>query len=96
VMYARRTAIDPATWTNWAYCETTNLQMIYNLESTSAEIEVKAEPSGKNASFVSVRSDLRGTYGLGSDSTTVGCISRGVVEKEILTAAGVPPSGATN
>jgi hypothetical protein len=70
--------------------------MIYNLESNSAEIEAKVQPSGKDASYVSVRSDLRGTYSLGSASTTIGCVSRGIVENEILTVAGAQPAGGRN
>jgi hypothetical protein len=55
-----------------------------------------AEAYGKNASYVSVRAELRGTYGLGSESTTIECISHGVADKEILTATGAQPSGAAN
>jgi hypothetical protein len=56
----------------------------------------RAEAYGQNAGYVSVRAELRGTYGLGSESTTIGRISHGVAGKKILTAAGAQPSGAAH
>jgi len=96
ILRARRSGIDSGTWNKWAFCEARNVEMIYNFESSSAEIEAKVQPSGKDASYVSVRSDLRGTYSLGSASTTIGCVSRGIVENEILTVAGAQPAGCRN
>jgi hypothetical protein len=40
---------------------------------------------------VTVKADLEGTYGIAESESTFQCISNGVVESEILTAAGAAP-----
>ena len=87
---AKRSAIDSATWTKWAYCKMSATHLIDSLNDASATVNVKIDRAGRHASEVRVGADFEGTYGLGSNVTTQQCISNGVLEQSILVTAGVP------
>ncbi len=87
---AKRTGIDSATWSTWAYCKMGASSLISSMTQASATVNVKVQPSGYRNSYVTVNADLEGTYSsLGSNETTQQCISMGVLENNILAAAGV-------
>jgi hypothetical protein len=89
---ARRPGIDSATWTKWAYCKVSTTELIYSLANATATVRVKVDPAGPHSSEVRVTADLEGTYKLGSNQTSLHCISNGVLEQSILATAGVPAS----
>lgn len=91
-LVAKRTGIDSATWRQWAYCKMDPSHLIDSMQQAAATVNVKVDPSGNRNSYVRVNADLEGTYSLGSSATTRQCISNGVLENNILAAAGVQQS----
>jgi hypothetical protein len=87
-LVAKRSGIDLQTWGQWAYCKLGPEHLLDSLVDGSVTVNVKVEAAGKTASFVTVRADFEGTYGIGSSETTTQCASNGVLEQNILTAAG--------
>lgn len=90
-LVAKRDNIDSGRWREWAYCSLGPEHLLDTLSDGAVTVNVKIEPSGNNASYVTVTADFEGTYSLGSSSTTSTCISRGVLETHILEAAGAQP-----
>jgi hypothetical protein len=91
---AKRSGIDTQTWGEWSYCKLNPEHMIDTLEDGSVMVTVKIDPAGRDASYVEVTADFEGTYGLGSSETTTQCVSKDVLENNILQAAGAAQSGA--
>jgi hypothetical protein len=91
---AKRRGIDTQEWGEWSYCKLGPEHMIDTLEDGSVIVTVKIDPAGRGASYVTVSADFEGTYGLGSSETTTQCVSKGVLENNILEAAGAAQSGA--
>jgi hypothetical protein len=89
---ARRSGIDTQTWSDWAYCKLGPEHLLDTLQDNSATIKAKIAPAGRNSSFVSVTGYFEATYGLGSSNASTSCVSKGTLEKNILSAAGASPS----
>jgi hypothetical protein len=85
---ATRSVKDGANWRNWAACETSPQQMIYQFSEGAATVTVQLEKYGKNATLATINADFQGTYNLGSQETTIACTSKGALEPEILAVAG--------
>jgi hypothetical protein len=90
-LVARQSGIDDGRWSQWAYCETGPVQMIYKLADGAVTVTVKVNKSTPHDSFASVAADFQGTYNLGSNENKVACTSRFVLEDNILAAAGAAP-----
>jgi|SRR5215471_66637 len=94
-LVARRSEIDDANWTRWAFCKVSAEQMIYKLSDASVTVNVHLEKAGKSDTFASVTADFQGTYVLGSNEQKVDCNSSGALEKSILATAGATESSAS-
>lgn len=90
-LVARRSAIAPGTWTQWAFCKVSPLDLLDKLQDSSVVLTVTIAPSGSGASYVTVSADFNATYAIGSQATSVACDSNGVLENEILDSAGARP-----
>lgn len=90
-LVAKRSGIDLQTWGQWAYCKLGPEHLLDSLRDGSVTVNVKVEGSGKSASYVTVATDFEGTYGIGSSESTTQCVSNGVLEQNILAAAGAAP-----
>jgi hypothetical protein len=90
-MVVKRDGIDVETWNAWAYCKLSPEHLLDTLRDAATTVNVKIEPSPHHTSFVVVKADFEATYGLGSSQTTTQCISKGVLENNILVAAGAKP-----
>jgi len=93
VIVAKQSGVDTTRWAEWAACQTDPMHMLYQLEDGTVTVKVTLDPSPGNATFVTVRADFQGTYGLGQDTTTIACRSTGTLEQNILRVAGVPQPG---
>jgi hypothetical protein len=93
-LVAHRSDIGSADWNNWAYCKLGPKQMLDTLRNGAATVTVTTRLSRAKSCFVSVKAEFEGTYGLGANSTTTRCFSKGVLENQILRAAGVPGAGS--
>jgi hypothetical protein len=81
----RRNAIDADNWSKWAYCKVGPLDMLDSLRDGAATVTIKLTPARK-VTFTSAAADFEGTYGLTSASKNVTCMSRGVLEDNLLAA----------
>jgi hypothetical protein len=86
-LLAKRSDIDDETWTNWAFCKAPPIAMIYSLRQGDVTVTVHLERSGNNATFATVTADFQGTYALGANEQDIDCISKGVLEQQIMTVA---------
>ena len=93
-LVATRQDIDTQTWGEWAYCKLGPSHLLDTLENGAVTVTVDIEPAANNTSFVKVTADFRGTYTLGSSETATTCVSNGVLEDDILRAAGASPQGS--
>jgi hypothetical protein len=87
-LVAKLSGIGSETWTNWAYCETGPVEMIYKYEDGTVTVTVKLEKTTKNSTFVTVSADFEGSYRLGDRENKVACTSKFALETQILAAAG--------
>ena len=85
---AKLSEIGNETWTNWAYCKTGPMEMIYKYVGGTVKVTVKLQKTTKNSTFVTVSADFQGRYQLGSNENEVACTSKFVLENQILAAAG--------
>jgi hypothetical protein len=90
---AKRRRIDENTWTGWAFCKTSALNMLDTLTDGTVTVNVKVQPDGPNQTRVTVAPDFKGYYSLGNAQHIVSCQSKGALEKDILTSAGPTASG---
>lgn len=88
----RRNAIDADNWSKWAYCEVGPLDMLDSLRDGAVTVTIKLKPA-RRITYTSTAANFEGTYGLTAASKNVACMSRGVLEDNILTtiAAENPP-----
>ena len=88
----RRNAIDADNWSKWAYCKVGPFDMLDSLRDGAAVVTIKLTPARK-VTFTSAAADFEGTYGLTSANKNVTCMSRGVLEDNLLAAiaAQTPP-----
>jgi hypothetical protein len=91
---ARRADINTQTWGEWAYCKLGPSHLLDTLANGSVTVTVNIEPAANDSSFVKVKADFEGTYRLGSSETTNKCVSNGVLEDDILRAAGASPQNS--
>jgi hypothetical protein len=87
-LIARQSGIPTNTWSDWAFCKTGPMQMIFAYQDGTVTVTVNLEKRSKNSTFAHVTADFQGSYGLGANQKTVACVSKGAVEDSILTAAG--------
>lgn len=87
---ATQKGIDNERWNQWAACKTGPMHMLDQLSSGDVTLRIKLEPSPGKTTFVTVSADFEGTYVLGQQTTVIPCRSTGVLENNILSAAGVP------
>jgi hypothetical protein len=87
---AKESGIDSASWSNWAFCKTGPVEMIYKYEDGTATVTVKLEKTTKHSTFVSVAADFQGAYRLGANENKVACESKFVLEDQLLSVAGAP------
>jgi hypothetical protein len=90
-LVAKESGVDDGTWTQWAFCETGPVQMIYKLQDGTVVVTVKLEPSPRHSTFAKVSADFEGTYALGANQNEVACTSKFVLEDNILAVAGASP-----
>jgi hypothetical protein len=87
-LVAKMSGIGNLTWTNYAYCETSPLQMLYKYEDGTVTVTVKLDKTTKNSTFVTVSADFEASYRLSDKENKVACTSKFVLENQILAAAG--------
>jgi hypothetical protein len=86
---ATRNRIDTGTWSQWAYCKMSPTHLLDSLDDGAVTVKIKVESGGRHSSYVNVDADFEGTYkGLGSAQTAQQCVSKGVLEQNILAAGG--------
>ncbi|HEY2105494.1 MAG TPA: hypothetical protein VGH29_06900 [Candidatus Binataceae bacterium] len=85
---AKRTMRDKIKWSQLAYCTVPALQMLDTLQRGNITVKVKLERESADHTFVTVTPDFEGTYELAGTARTQQCASNGVLEKDILRAAG--------
>lgn len=92
---ATRTLRDKTKWSEWAYCEVPTMQMLDTLNRGNVKVRVVLERESKDHTYVTATVDFQGIYNtLGSNGTgasatrTQQCASNGVLEKDLLRAAG--------
>ena len=90
----KRGDINTQTWGEWAYCKLGPSHMLDTLANGAVTVTVNVESAANDSSFVKVAADFEGTYELGSSQTTTRCVSNGVLEDDILRAAGAPPQNS--
>lgn len=82
-LVVRRDQIDPDTWSKWAYCKVGPEDLLDNLKDGAVTMTIKLHPV-KQQTFTAVSADFLGTYGLVSSIKNVQCVSRGVLEDQVL------------
>ncbi len=85
---AKRTMQDKIKWSEWAYCRVPTMQLLDTLQQGNITVRVKLERESANHTYVTVTPDFEGIYELAGNSRTQQCASNGVLEKDILRAAG--------
>jgi hypothetical protein len=90
ILVAKRSGIDQRSWGAWAYCKVSTMNLLDTLEDGAVTVKVKLESDGMKKTHVSVISDFEGAYTpvAGGEPIKVKCQSQGILEKEILAAAG--------
>jgi hypothetical protein len=91
----KRSNIDQNTWSKWAYCKLSPMHMLDTLRDGSVTVHIKLQRAGSDSTYVTVATDFQATYGLGSALNTAQCISTGLLEKDIMAAAGAAPAPQT-
>ena len=91
-LVVRRNYIDLDNWSQWAYCKVSPLDMLDSLREGYVTMAIKLEPA-RGVTYTSTTADFEGIYGLTSTGKVVPCISRGVLEDNVLAtiAAENPP-----
>ncbi len=87
---ARRTVRDKLKWTELAYCKVPAMQMLDTLQEGTITVRVKLERESPGRTYVTVVPVFEGVYEFAGNTNTRQCASNGVLEKEILRAAGAP------
>ena len=88
---ATRNGIDVGTWSQWAYCKMSPAHLMDSLDNGGVTVKIRVEGVGRHTSYVHVDADFEGTYqSLGATRTAQQCVSKGVLEQNILATAGRP------
>ena len=85
---AKREGVDQNTWHEWAYCSVAASEMLSSLKEGTVTVKVKLDRDGDSHTFVTVTPSFEGIYEFAGTPSTVHCQSNGVLEKDILRAAG--------
>jgi len=85
---AKRTGMNPDTWTTWAYCKVPAQDMLGDMLASSVVLTITVAPGPGGSSRVSVGADFQATYSVNGNATPVACVSNNVLENEILDSAG--------
>jgi len=85
---AKRTVQDQMKWSEWTYCKLPTLQMLDTLQQGNIKVTVELERESPNRTYVTVTPTFEGVYALADNSTSRKCTSKGILEKDILRAAG--------
>jgi hypothetical protein len=89
-LIATRSGIDGENWNRWAFCKTSAEQMIYQFEDGTVTVTVQLQKAGKQSAFVTVSADFQGKYGMGSQEAILDCVSKGMLEQDLIAVAGGP------
>ncbi len=89
-LVAKRSGLGPNDWNELAFCKTGGEQMVYTFTAGTVIVTAKMDAYGKHKTFVSVSADYHGTYtlALASKSTDIACLSKGVLENNLIAVAG--------
>jgi hypothetical protein len=87
---ARRAVRDKLKWTELAYCRVPAMQMLDTLQQGNITVRVKLERESSDRTYVTVVPAFEGVYEFAGNTNTRQCTSNGVLEKDILRAAGAP------
>jgi hypothetical protein len=90
---AKQTGIDSDRWRQWAACQTDPIHMLYQLNDAMVTLTIKLDRAPRDTTFMTVRADFRGIYGLAQDETTIECESTGALEDNMLALAGAQMPG---
>lgn len=85
---ARRTVADNVKWTQWAYCKAPAMRMLDTLQQGNITVRVKLDRESPNRTYVTVTPQFEGVYQFAGNTNTLQCMSNGVLEQDILRAAG--------
>jgi hypothetical protein len=89
IIVATRNGIDPGTRSQWAYCEMSPTHLLDSLDDGAVTVKIKVESADRYTSYVHVDADFEGTYeSLGATQTAQQCVSKGVLEQNILATGG--------
>jgi hypothetical protein len=80
----KRNAIDPESWSKWAYCRVDPIDMIDSLRDGKAMLTVKLEPTTKTVTYAVIWAEFNGDYGIGNVNKNFQCTSTGVLEEHLL------------
>jgi hypothetical protein len=84
---ATRSGIDGEHWRKWAFCPTSGVHMLYQLNDGSVTLTVTLERSGNTGTFATVSADFQGGYNLGANQQKIACESKGALEDDIFSVA---------
>jgi hypothetical protein len=89
-LVAKQSGIGPNDWNELAFCQTSGEQMVYTFTNGTVIVTAKMTAAGKHKTFVSVSADFHGLYtlSLASKSTDLACVSKGVLENNLIAVAG--------
>ena len=91
---AQRSGFDDRSWSEYAYCKMSPGHLLDSLDEGDVTVHVKVQSAGRDSSYIQVDADFEGHYGgLGASATTQ-CVSLGLLERDILVAAGASQPGA--
>jgi hypothetical protein len=91
MVVARRNGIDSQSWNDWTFCKLPPDQMLDALEDGTVTLTVRIDGAGDNSSYVSVVANFKGTNELAGKQNTSQCVSKGILENQILKALGGAP-----
>jgi hypothetical protein len=88
-LVVKRSNIDSANWSRWAYCKMGPMDLLDSLRDGSVTMTIRFAPTTRWITWVLVKAEFTGTYGLGSTVKQTECISTGVLEEDMLRRLGV-------